>query len=573
MDGSPLLPRPRPMARHAQMTRAPIRKSAFLFTLALSLASVSFRSPAWGQGAVDSKAPLLIVNVASFDRLLGQVATTFEAAGRPELAETVGGQLSRVNDLKGLNRNQSMGVMVYLTGFSPTTVAYVPVKNIDDLLKTIEIGPVSAQKSGDGRYEIQARGRTLYAKMQGNFAFVSNDSTAIDQEFPDPVQTAKRFSASYDVSAAISLKSLEPATRQLFYNIFKAQAENGLQRRDNEPEAAWEMRKAEGERTLAVMEILLNQGDEILLGWTMSPVEKVAALEVVITASQGSEYAAYFAEIKGARSRFGNLLNSSNPMSMAMSWKLDKPSRKSMRTMLGVAQKELFKRMTTENENIDAEDHPIRQLFSVLDSTVAEGHADLIAQMVGTAPGPYSLVGGMKMQDSGTLSNAMVDMLGRLKGRPGIADVVLNSSTHKGVNIHRIEPAGQGSGRERLFGGPPSIYLAVDDSVLWFAVGADKAAGELRRAMDKAAEPVSETRVAIPMQMVMNFASFTDIIDPQQRTEGFAGMARKAFGKGGDALRMEVLPVTDGMRFRIQFDEAFLRLAGSAAASRMDRGN
>jgi len=555
------------------MARALTKRPAILYTILLVLAGGAFSSPAWGQGAVDSKAPLVIINVASFERLLGQVSTTFEAAGRPELAETVGGQLARVNDLKGLNRNQSMGVMVYLTGFSPTTVAYVPVKNIDELVKTIEIGPVSTQKTGDGRYEIQARGRTLHAKMQGNFAFVSNDSTAIDQEFPDPAQTAKRFSANYDVSAAISLKSLEPATRQLFYNIFKAQAENGLQRRDNEPEAAWEIRKSEGERTLAAVEILLNQGDEILVGWTMSPVEKVAALEIVTTATPGSEWASYFAEIKGARSRFGNLLNTSNPMSMAMSWKLDKPSRKSMRTTLNVVQKELFKQIASNDDNAAAEDHPIRQLFSVLDSTVAEGHADIIAQMVGSSPGPYSLVGGIKLLDTGTLSNAMVDVLGRLKGRPGISDVRINASTHNGVNIHRIEPAGQGSGRERLFGGPPSIYLAVDDSVLWFAVGADKAPAELKRTMDKAAEPVSETRAVIPMQMVMNFASFTDIFDPQQRTEGFAGMARKAFGKGGDALRMEVLPVTDGMRFRIQFDEAFLRLAGSAAASRMDRGN
>jgi hypothetical protein len=129
---------------------------------------------------VDPQAPLLIVNAASFERLLGQVATTFEAAGRPELAESLGGQLARVNDLKGLNRNQSMGVMLYLTGFSPTTVAYVPVKNIDDLMKTVELGPVSTTKVGEDRYEVKARQQTLYVKMQGTYAFVSNDSSAVN---------------------------------------------------------------------------------------------------------------------------------------------------------------------------------------------------------------------------------------------------------------------------------------------------------------------------------------------------------------------------------------------------------
>ena len=44
----------------------------------------------------------------------------------------------------------------------------------------------------------------------------------------------------------------------------------------------FELRKAEGERTLAAVEILLNQGDEILVGWTVSPEEKVAALAAEI---------------------------------------------------------------------------------------------------------------------------------------------------------------------------------------------------------------------------------------------------------------------------------------------------
>jgi hypothetical protein len=107
--------------------------------------------------------------------------------------------------------------------------------------------------------------------------------------------------------------------------------------------------------------------------------------------------------------------------------------------------------------------------------------------------------------------------------------------------------------------------------VLWFAVGADKAPGDLKRAMDKAAEPRNETAAVVPMQMVMNFASFVEMFDPEQQSQGLPGRARRAFGKGGDALRMEVLPVTDGMRFRLQFDEAFLRLAGSEAALQMDR--
>ncbi|MCY2962728.1 MAG: hypothetical protein NT069_03600 [Planctomycetota bacterium] len=521
-----------------------------------------------------AKGPLVIINAASFERLMSQAVTTFEAAGRPELAETLGGGLARVNDLKGLTRNQSVGVMIYLNGLSPSAVAYVPVKNIGDLLKTVELAPVTTKKISETQYEIMGQRQTIYVRLQGDYAFVSNESAALDGEIPDPVQVTRRLSAQYDLSAAINLKGLDPNTRSLFYNIFKAQAENGLQRRDNEPEAAYELRRAEGERTLASVEILLNQGDEILVGWTVSQAEKVAALEIVTTATPGSEYASYFNELKGARSRFSNLLNTQSPLSVSMSWKLDKPSRKSLRKMLAVAQKEMLGNLAKGDDTAADQDHPIRQLVQVLDATFVEGHADLIAQMVGTPPGPYSLVGGIKMNDSGTLTKALEDILGRLKGRPQFSDVRLNASTHKGINIHRLEPAQTGSGenRDRMFGGKPAIYLAVDDQVLWFAVGADNAPVELKRAIDRASEPAKDG-TTIPFQLVMNFASWTEIFDPEQRTTGFAGLARKSFSKGGDSLRLEVLPITDGARFRIQFDEAFLRLAGSAIARQMDGGS
>lgn len=517
-----------------------------------------------------AKPPLVVINAASFERLLSQAVTTFEAAGRPELAETIGGGLARVNDLKGFNRSQSTGVMVFLNGLSPQTVAYVPVKSIDDLLKTIEVAPVSVRKTMENRYEITGGPQPIQVRIEGDYAFVSTDGTSLEQEFPDPVQNTRRLSNVYDLSAAINLRGLDPETRKLVFNIFKAQAENGLQRRDNEPESVWRLRQADGERTLALVELLLNQGEELLIGWSVSPVEKVAALEVILTATPGSEYATYFGEFKGVRSRFSSLVNTENPLAGSLSWVLDKPSKKSYRRMLQVAQKELLGNLAPDDENRDAEDHPVRQLINVFDQTLADGHIDFFAQMVGTPPDPFTLVGGLKVSDSNLLSTAVTDILGRLKERPEFSDVRLNYSMHQEIPIHRLETARDDAARDRVFGGKPAIYLSIADSVMWFAIGGDPAIVELKRAIDRAATPPPAGIDAVPLQFVMNFSRWNEIFDPGQNSSGFRELARQAFSKGNDALRIEVLPVTDGIRFRLQFDEAFLRLAGSAIARQMD---
>ena len=84
--------------------------------------------------------PLVIFNVASVDRLLGDVRYLFDASGQSQINEMIDSGLAGVNDLKGLQRNKPMGAMLFLApGLPPTPflVSYVPVANIEELTQTI----------------------------------------------------------------------------------------------------------------------------------------------------------------------------------------------------------------------------------------------------------------------------------------------------------------------------------------------------------------------------------------------------------------------------------------------------
>lgn len=520
---------------------------------------------------VDTNKPILVVNVASVERLLSHAVTTFEAAGRPELSETLGGALARVNDLKGMNRNQSVGLMLFLNGFQPEPVVYVPVKNIDELMKTVEIGPVTTKKIADDRYEILANRQTLHVKVQGDFAFLTNEKDYLDRNFSDPSKLTGRLSASYDIAAMINLKSVAPATKDLFLNIFRANAENDLQRRDNEPEAAHRVRKAAGMRNLEVMEALLGQGEELTIGWTVANelAGKSAALEIVLLASPGTEMASYLNELKAARSHFANLLKDTAPLSGSVSWKLDKSAKKMFKEIISAVETQMTAGLAANST--EAESNPVKDLSKVLNATAEAGKVDAAFQFIGQPPAPFVFIGGMKIEDTDTLSSALENILGRLKGNPKVSDVKLNALSHKGVTVHRLETTDQRPGEDRLYGGKPGIYLGTGNSVFWIAVGGDEAVNELKRAIDKVSQPVPDTAVTYPIQFVMNFSSWMEIFDPDNKAEGFAARARNAFSKGGDALRIDVKPIDDGVRFRLQFDEAFLRLIGQEAAQRIDR--
>ena len=152
------------------MFRIPVDRSRFGFAclilfLLMATAIAAFPTTVFAQDAADEEEqkvqkPLVIVNVASVDRLLGKADYIFAAAGRPEMSDLIGGLLANIRDLRGMDREKPFGVMVYLNPFGltprPEPVGYVPVSDIGELTQTMSVGPASVKKveGEDNRYEM-----------------------------------------------------------------------------------------------------------------------------------------------------------------------------------------------------------------------------------------------------------------------------------------------------------------------------------------------------------------------------------------------------------------------------------
>ena len=546
--------------------------------LALSLVFACLLRPAIPLRADDEPVnpdlPVIVINVASVQRLLDGAIATFESADRPELSETIGGALDKVNDLKGLSRDQSMGLMIYLSGIVPETVAYFPVSSMDELMKTIEIGPITPRRVGEDRIEIQTPDRTFYGKVVQDYVFVGTTAASIDRSFKDPTRFAARLARSYDIAASINFKSIIPATRDLFVNLLRSNTENNLQRRDREPETAYKIRRAAGMRNVELIEQVVTQGQELTIGMSLSPSERNLTFELVMTAAPGTEFAEYFQEIKGNRSRFAGLLTAEPALSASLAWQLDRSAKKMFTEMVSAVEIQLLKDLGEEalTEAVKGNgSNAVRNLAQVFRATIDTGRFDAIFQSVGEPGESFVLLGGVKVADGPTLREAVADILTRIKEKPVIASIRQDVFTHKGVGVHRIEFKPNREEDVNLYGSKPMLYVGVGDDALWLAFGGESAPAEIRRAIDKSTASVGEAIVSAPFQMVMNFSKWMNIFDPKKSEEGFAGRARSTFARGQDSLRLEALPMDDGLRLRLTLDEAFIRLLGLQISQQIDR--
>ncbi len=523
------------------------------------------KKPAKGQ-------PFLVVSVASFERLLEDADYMFALAGRPELSEMIGGALANVRDLKGLNRDSSVGFMLFLDGLIPEPIGFVPTKDIDEMMKTITIGPVTTNKKEDGLYEIRGPNQSIFAKVNGDYAFIARTEAALERDLSDPAQYTRRLSASYDIAASLNLRAIPKTSRDLILDFLRANTEASVQQRDNEPDPAFRIRRAAEMSNLEGLEMFLKQAEEATIGFNVSSQDKNAFIEMVVTADPKSEYAKLLNELGQSRSQFTSLLKNPAPLTASASLKIDKQGRKFLAELLSVADEQLVGALAKPATAGEAKPvSPISELFTSLQSTVTEGKLDSVVQFLGDPPGPFTFAGGVKVAEAEKFNVGLTEIFEKLKGKSEFESVQTSVAEHRGVILHRIQGKGVPEAADRIFGKNHGLYVGAGNGVVWFAIGGDEGLPTLKRLIDSVTDAPVDDNPVTPAQFVLHMSSWLGIMErPDGSANPVVELMRESFAQGGGTIRADIKPLQDGMQARLSFDEGYIRLVGKAIAKRID---
>lgn len=521
--------------------------------------------------------PLAVINLAGVDRILTDVDALFRNIDRGDVMDMVKGGLEQVKDLKGMDRDKPFGAMLYLKpGFppQPVPVGYFPVKSIGDLIKTVSIGPVSARKvpGEENRYEIEGPRQKLQVLLREDYAYVSNDEEFLTNELPAPDTFVRGLTSRYDVSASINIKAIPEATRSLFLTFLRTSTEAQLQQRDDEPDARFKARKAAGMKNLEDIEAVLKHGDSFVIGFDASSEKKVMVLEFELKATPDSPLAKEMKDITGKRTHFENALTDIVPLSASMNSKVNDRDAKLWMEMLEAGELELKDRLAESNRELD--NAVIDQIFKSLRATVDSKHLDAFVQFQGEPPGKFVFLGGVKIERDNDLAQGIAAILKHFSDVPALNGLKIDAVNHQGVSFHRWAPPDVSGGVADVYGNESAVYAGVGQGVLWFAFGGEDAMPIVKQTMDRIADhtiPRNEEFSRPPFRAVVNMGAWMKIID-QENPNRFRDTAQEAFKKGGDQFSITVQPTENGFRFRVKFDEGFMRLLGLGVSGRIDRG-
>lgn len=576
----PLLPR----CRHGLRLNA-TASVRLCFGLIVALWAGGFARAAEESNAIDY--PLVVLNVASVDRLQECARFMFETAEHPEMVDVVERwTVSTLKELKGVDRTRPFGMMLYLrSGFvgAPIGITYVPITNLDDALATLAYGvgtvsPVEGKRNyNDIRYGENFKIRT---RQVGGYLFMvgpDDEGDTLDKVFPDPIKLSSRLSSQYDVAISLQIKNIPPTVKSIFLEYLKMSSQAELQQRDDEPESAYRLRRANGDSWLELADRVVTQGEEFTIGGKMDTANRKAHIDFEIVGTSDSKLAKFFQDMVGKRTYFGNLLPNPSTFTMSASWLLSDKQRPLLTSFFDAAKRDAAK--LAEKNNVQGINKLLDPLFKVLLASADVGHVDLIAQLVGTEPQKFALIAGARVVGSRNLPNQITDLLQFVKDNPNGNDLVtkleIGANEIDSLPVHRLEINPPDKPGQRMFGETAHLYLYASPQALWFAFGGDSAMDNLRDAVTQVAAPQDpqQGRNRIPFMFVTHASNWLTVAsDERPRAAEFNEQARASFKSENDSMQILVRPTDSGVRTRIEFEEGYIALMGRGITKGVETG-
>ena len=541
--------------------------------------------------------PVIIINIASVERILQDIDLIFELAERPEIAEIASASLANVNDLEGLDQNKNLGAELFLkTGLlpQPVFIAYLPITKIRTFIETLEAvipgdeETIKKNPEHENTYNVQGRRGESIIRVQNDYAHMlfRGGETAesleliTTRDFGDPAQQFQNLTSEYDFAAKLDLSGVPDLMRTTFLGFFRTAIETQLQQRDSESNSAYELRRLSGKQNIEGIEYFLNEAQELILGAHIDKKQNLGFIDFQIKARPNSDLARDIKNIPGKASYFSAITSRENlPIAASASLNLARRERKTYLAYLSFFEKQFADKLLSEEERLQ-NTNSVQQFFGPVKSMVEKGHLDLFTQLVATPSRKFALIGGIKVTPSTNLPNAILDLINRVdKLSQNKANIFTNAETVQGIALHQLQPNVKSADdkQKRFLGGVPSLYVGADSKVIWFAMGTDIAVSALNEAIETintaTPEERKEQRTA-PFQVEFHLKPWLSLFSEEEIKQGgdFMKTVSAAFQKGNDQIRLTMQPTETGARSRLQFDSGYLQLLGYAISRRFDEG-
>jgi hypothetical protein len=500
--------------------------------------------------------PTVVLSIRGIDSVLDDAEFIGAETGRDgtrEHAEQLIGAFTGGKGLAGIDTTKPLGVYwnASARGALEMPVAFIPVSDADDLQELLtELTPDF--KDSKGQWSMTVNGMKLFARVSGDYCFISNLPLAV----PKLLDPGKFVNTKYDIALDVSIASIP----EEFKETFLTQAEaNGRQSMENSPEPDSEAERVGREigfnATLAVLKSLVNDGDTLTLGVDVDEESRLGSMDFGITGKLNSPLAKALTSYGKTVPAFASLGSETSPFRMVVSY----PTGgfiEQLNTAFKAARTTTNQQIEDDSRISDSDRGTVKRianrLFDIAQATATSGsmHSGLVLE-AGTE-GKARVIGGARVAKGDEAEKLLDEVFKLAKDNPEMAKVKIDAAKHAGARIHAVSQD-PGADTEKQFGDEPAHFAIRPDS-LWMSIGGDNL-NALKKALD--AKPPTRATVA-PISIRVKPAALIMLMEKDN--EGLIERAEGVVGKPGDRMNLEIAPLPNGAKLRIEMGVDLLQL-------------
>ena len=537
----------------------------------MSLLAVGLLLGASSKVQAQDEKPIAVISITSYDELMADLNFVGKLAEQPDLATNLEGMLklfTQGQGLNGLNKKMPWGVAVTTDGMNFRPVAFVPVTDLKRLLTSLSgIAGEAGKPDAAGIIEINSpQGQTVYVKEQGGWAYISNDQNSLGVVPSDPLKLLADLPKSYDLAVRGHVQNIPEQFRELALTQVRAGVQMSLDRRPDEGDAEYAMRKKFVENQVESIDRIFNEADTFTLGWQINRDRQTTHLDFSLTALPDTRLANQMNLAKNAKTTFGGFVQPGAAITGNMSTEIAKEDVEDVITQLETlrsrAASEIDKDSNLPNDEArDAVKDVLDDFIDVLVGTVKSGRIDSgLAVML--EPKATKLIGGAYIADGKQLEAAVKKLVALAENEPNFPGVKFNAESYKGIRFHRmVVPVPEEDGR-RVLGDQLEVNLGIADKAMFVAAGAGSM-DAVKKAIDnstsgsKSTQPV---RISVALGAIMKFAA---AMEENPMAQMLAAELEKV--EGQDHLLITAEPIQNGITYRIMAEEGVLKVLGQAS--------
>lgn len=538
-----------------------------------SLLAVAMLLGTTGCQAQDETKPWITVSFAGYDKLLTDLGMIGELGGNTNFRqqlEMMSMMLPRGEGAEGplaIDPQQPWGAVLMGSDQASTSYAFLPISDIKPLVQLAEAQSRKKIKATDGVYEFPSGPKTVYAVEKGDWIFVADSVKQLDDVVADPVPLLGDLPTRYDLAIRVSIKNLPQAYREQLLAQLRAGTEVGLQQMPNEDDEQYAMRSSMAKQGIEQLTALVNEMDELLLGWNVDAETKTTYLDLELTAQSGTKLASQFAEIKPGVTNFAGLLLPDATVTVSsvgmMSDAQVTQTLAGLETLRKSAVTGLDNQGLTEDE-VKLASRLLNNMIDVMEKTIEARKTDLAASLV-LEPAAVTFVGGVGIADGAKLDETVGQLIEEIKKSEGTAQALkLSDETVEGIHLRVISMPTPDPQMMPLVGDTLEVVVGIADDKLLLAFGRD-AVETLKKAIGQLNSDGKETP---PLQITVAVAPLAKFIaevgdDPQTKATAsmLAGMLAQVGDQGHVTLTAQ--PISQGVRVRLELEEGLLKAIGA----------